>query len=63
MTTRKPKPKPAYSPLIEWPTEELQLVDVTVDHKEPTRAGEIWQVEAELHVAEPLPQRGKVTLH
>jgi hypothetical protein len=42
MTTRKRKP--ANSPLIEWPTEELQLVEVTVDHKEPAPAGEPWQV-------------------
>jgi hypothetical protein len=63
MTTRKPKPKPAYSPLIEWPTEELKLVDIVVDHKEPTCAGEIWQVEAELPVAESLPRRGRITLH
>jgi hypothetical protein len=36
MTTRKPKP--TFSPLIEWPTEQLQWIPVTVEHKAP--AGE-----------------------
>jgi hypothetical protein len=61
MTTRKPKP--ACSPLIEWPTEELQLLEVTVDHQEERTRAEIRQIEAELLVAESLPQRGKITLH
>jgi hypothetical protein len=38
MTTRKPKP--TFSPLIEWPTEQLQWMPVTVEHKAPARAGE-----------------------
>jgi hypothetical protein len=33
MTTRKPKP--TFSPLIEWPTEQLQWMPVTVEHKAP----------------------------
>ena len=37
MTTRKPKP--TISPL-EWPTEQLQLVPVTVEHHAPARAGQ-----------------------
>jgi hypothetical protein len=61
MATRKPKP--TYSPLIEWPTEELRLVEVTVEHKEPARAGEPWQVETGLTMALSVPQRGKTTLH
>jgi hypothetical protein len=59
MTTRKPKP--TFSPLIEWPTEQLQLVAVTVDHKVPARAGETRQIETQL--SRSLPQLGKVTLH
>jgi hypothetical protein len=39
MTTRKPKP--TFSPLIEWPTEQLQWVPVTVEHKAPAPAGKI----------------------
>jgi len=39
MTTRKPKP--THFPLIEWPTEKLQLVPVTVKHQAPARAGQI----------------------
>jgi hypothetical protein len=39
MTTRKPKP--THFPLIEWPTERLQLVPVTVKHQAPARAGQI----------------------
>ena len=38
MTTRKPKT--IISPLIEWPTEQLQVVPVTVEHKAPARAGQ-----------------------
>jgi hypothetical protein len=62
MTTRKPKPKPAYSPLIEWPTEQLQLVPVTIEHKLPTRAAQPRQADTELPPDRPLPQR-KVTFH
>jgi hypothetical protein len=61
MTTRKPKP--TYSPLIEWPTEELPLVAVIVDEKEPVRAAESGPVETELPVERSLLQRGKITLH
>jgi hypothetical protein len=39
MITRKPKP--THFPLIEWPTEQLQLVPVTVKHQAPVRAGQI----------------------
>jgi hypothetical protein len=39
MTTRKPKP--AHFPLIEWPTEQLQLVSVTVKPQAPARAGQM----------------------
>jgi hypothetical protein len=60
MTTRKPKPKPAYSPLIEWPTEQLQLVPVTIEHKLPTRAAQPW-FDTELWPGS-LPQ-GKIILH
>jgi hypothetical protein len=59
MTTRKPKP--THSPLIEWPTEELPLVAVIVDEKEPARAAESGPVETELERS--LLQRGKITLH
>jgi hypothetical protein len=61
MTTRKPKP--TISPLIELPTEQLQLVAVTVEHKAPARAGQNWQAETELPVARSLPLRAKITLH
>jgi hypothetical protein len=61
MTTRKPKPKPAYSPLIEWPTEQLQLVPVTIERKQPTRAAQPW-LDTELPPARSLPQ-GRITVH
>jgi hypothetical protein len=63
MTTRKPKPKskPAYSPVIEWPKEQLQLVPVTIEHKLPTRAAQPW-LDTELPAARSMP-RGKITLH
>ena len=61
MTTRKPKPP--FSPLIELPTEQLQLVAVTVEHKPPARTGQNWQAETELPVGGSLPHRGKITLH
>ena len=57
MTTRKPKP--TYPPL-EFPTEQLQLAPVTVEHKVPARAGQTWQAETDLP---PLPHRGKIALH
>jgi hypothetical protein len=59
MTTRKLKPKPAYSP--NRPTEQLQLVPVTIQHKPRTRATQLWQVYTELPLRS-LPQ-GKKTLH
>jgi hypothetical protein len=53
MSARKPRPKlepeskPATSPLIEWPTKELQPVPVTVEHKVAASADESWHVETE----------------
>jgi hypothetical protein len=41
MNTRKPKP--TLSPLIEWPTEQLQLVPVTVEQKAPAQAKALAQ--------------------
>jgi hypothetical protein len=35
MASRKRKSKPTYSPFIEWPTEQLQLVPVTVERQTP----------------------------
>jgi hypothetical protein len=61
MTTRKPKP--TFSPLNELPTEQLQLVPVTVEHKAPARTGQPWQAEMELPLTRLLPHRGKTTLH
>jgi hypothetical protein len=58
MITRKPKPKPDYSP--DRPTEQLQLVLVTIEHKLPARAAQPW-LDAELWPGS-LPQ-GKITLH
>jgi hypothetical protein len=55
MTTRKPKPKPDYSP--DRPTEQLQLVPVTIEHKLPARAAQPW-LDAELWPGS-LPQ-GKI---
>jgi hypothetical protein len=61
MITRKPKP--TVPPPIEWPTPELQLVPVTVEHKMPARTFEPWKVEAEPPVARSLPHSSKITLH
>jgi hypothetical protein len=58
MTTRKPKP--TYPPLIEFPTEQLQLVPVTVEHKAPAHAGRTWQAHADLP---SLPHQAKITVH
>jgi hypothetical protein len=63
MATRKLKPKPAYSPLIEWPTEQLQLVPITVERKTPASGGQLWQVQTELPVARSSRRRSKITLH
>jgi hypothetical protein len=60
MTTRKPKPKPAYPPLIEFPTEQLQLVPVTVEHKSPAHAGQNWQADTDLP---SFPHPGRITYH
>jgi hypothetical protein len=59
MTTRKLKPKPAYSP--DRPTEQLQLVSVTIERKQPTRAAQAW-LDTELPPASSLPQ-GRITPH
>jgi hypothetical protein len=61
MTTRKPKPKPAYSPLIERPNEQLQLVPVNIQHKPSTRAAQPRQFDTELWLRS-LPQ-GQITFH
>jgi hypothetical protein len=58
MTTRKLKP--SYPPLIEIPTEQLQLVPVTVEHKPPAHAGRTRQAPSDLP---SLPPQGKITLH
>src|SRR5258707_240442 len=55
MTTRKPKP--TISPLFELPIEQLQLATVTVEHKVPARAGQIWRAETELPVDRSLTNR------
>jgi hypothetical protein len=62
MTTRKPKPKRSYSPLIESPTEQIQLVAVTVE-KTPAHAGEAWHLGTDRPMAWSSPERGKTTLH
>jgi hypothetical protein len=55
MTTRKPKP--TFSPLIEWPAEQLQWVPVTVEHKAPAPAGETqWAGGAAIDGAQPLEE-------
>jgi|HubBroStandDraft_6_1064221.scaffolds.fasta_scaffold7211184_1 hypothetical protein len=59
----KPKPKPSYSPLIEWPAEQLQLVEVTVERKAPARAGEAWHLGTDRPMAWSMPERGKITFH
>jgi hypothetical protein len=62
MTTRKSKPKPADSPLIEWPI-ELQLIPVTIERKTPTAAGQSRQLQPNLPAAGSLRRRSKITLH
>jgi hypothetical protein len=55
MTTRKPKP--TFSPLIEWPTEQLQWVPITVEHKAPAPAGKTqWARGAAIDGAQPLEE-------
>jgi hypothetical protein len=55
MTTRKPKPKPAYSP--DRPTEQLRLVPVTIEHKPSTPAAQPW-FDTELPPARSLLKAG-----
>jgi hypothetical protein len=55
MTTRKPKP--AFSPVIECPAEQLQWVPVTVEHKPAVPAGKTqWPEAAAIGEAEPLQE-------
>jgi hypothetical protein len=63
MTTRKRKSKPTYSPLIEWPAEQLQLVPVAVEQQTPIGARASWPVETELPVIRSLNHRGKIARH
>jgi hypothetical protein len=58
MTTRKPKP--TYPPLIEFPTEQLELRLVSMQRKPPAHAGRTWQAGTDLP---SLPHRGKITVH
>lgn len=59
MTTRKPKP--TCPPLIEFPTEQLQLVPVTVEHKAPAHRGQPWP--QALKDLPSFPRQGKITVH
>jgi hypothetical protein len=61
MSTRKTKP--TFSSLIELPSERLQLMTITVEHKAPARGTETWQITATELPATRLPPRRKVTLH
>jgi hypothetical protein len=55
MTMRKPKP--AFSPLIEWPTEQLQWMPITVEHKAPAPAGKTqWAGGAAIDGAQSLEE-------
>ena len=54
MTTRKPKP--TVTPEIEWPTEQLQWVPVTVEHKSVPANETQWPEEAAIDEAEPLEE-------
>ena len=55
MTTRKPKP--TFSPLIEWPTEQLQWMPITVEHKAPAPAGKTqWAGGAAIDGAQPFEE-------
>jgi hypothetical protein len=58
MTTRKPKP--TYPPLIEFPTEQLQLATVTVEPKAAAHAG---QARRALKGLPSFPHQGKITIH
>jgi hypothetical protein len=59
MTTRKPKPT-CPPPLIEFPTEQLQLVPVTVEHKAPAHARQAGRA---LRDMRSFPHEGKITVH
>ena len=61
MTTRKSKP--TVSPPIEWPTEQLQLIPVSVERKAPARGAQARPVETGLPAARPWLRRAKTTLH
>ena len=61
MSTRKAKP--TFSSLIELPSERLQLITITVEHKVPTRGGQTWQTTETVLPANRIPPRGKNTLH
>ena len=41
MSTRKTKP--AFSSLVELPSERLRLMTITVEHKASTCGGQSWQ--------------------
>jgi hypothetical protein len=61
MSTRKTKP--TLSSMIELPSERLQLMTITVEHKAPARGGQTWQTTATVLPADQLPPRAKHTLH
>jgi hypothetical protein len=61
MSTRKTKP--ALSSMIDLPSERLQLMTITVEHKAPTGGGHTWQTTTTVLPADRLPPRGKHTLH
>jgi hypothetical protein len=61
MSTRKTKP--TFSSLIELPSQRLQLMTITVEHKAPTRGGQTWQTTETVVPTNRLPLRGKNTLH
>jgi hypothetical protein len=58
MSTRKTKP--ALSSMIELPSERLQLITITVEHKAPNRAS---QTTTTVLPSDRLPPRAKHTLH
>jgi hypothetical protein len=60
MSTRKTKP--AFSSMIELPSERLRLMTITVEHKAPTD-GQTWQTTAAVLPSDRLPPRLKHTLH
>jgi hypothetical protein len=60
MSTRKTKP--AFSSMIEVPSERLRLMTITVEHQAPT-GGQTWQTTATVLPADRLPPRVKYTLH